>query len=278
MVVSPHADDAAAFCGGTLAKLADQGANLLLVRVTDDSRDSVGLSVKETITRNRDQLSRAAAILGINGIIELGFETDTLADVPLGRLRERFVYLFRKHRPYAVFSFDPYGLYENNQDHIRVAIAVDEAYWVSCFDKHHPEHFQEGLEPFSVYERWYFARQLQNVTHYEEITEYMEKKVEALCTHREMMRNTLNQYRLQSRTWGKTIPWLEEAIAGNPRQAITTFLHGQALAHAARAGWEKGVMAEAYRLDRFGDLDPLFESTAIPLHDHEKNSPEKAGK
>ena len=26
MVISPHADDAAAFCGGTLAKLADQGA------------------------------------------------------------------------------------------------------------------------------------------------------------------------------------------------------------------------------------------------------------
>jgi LmbE family N-acetylglucosaminyl deacetylase len=277
MVVSPHADDAAAFCGGTLAKFADQGAEILLVRVTDDSKDSVGLSIEETISRNREELIRAADILGIKEIIELGFETDTLADLPLGRLRERFVFLLRKHRPYAVFSFDPYGLYENNQDHVRAAQALDEAYWVSCFDKHYPQHFQEGLEPFSVYERWYFARQLQTVTHYEEVTEYMEKKTTALCAHREMMRNTLNQYRLQARTWGKTIPMLEEAVNGDPRQAITTFLYGQAQVQAAAAGWEEGTMAEAFRLERFGDLDPLFESTAISLDTLEKDTPEKAG-
>lgn len=265
MVVSPHADDAAAFCGGTLARLAGQGAGILLVRVTDDSKDSVGLSIEETISRNRDEMTLAAAILGIKNIIELGFKTDNLADVPLGRLRERFVYLFRKYRPYAVFSFDPYGLYENNQDHIRVAQAVDEAYWVSCFDKHYPQHFKEGLDPFSVYEHWYFARQLQNVTHYEDITGYMEKKVAALCAHREMMRNTLNQYRLQALTWGKKVPLLEAAISGDPCLAIATFLHGQAHALAAAAGWGEEAMAEAYRLERFGDLDPLFENTAIPL-------------
>ena len=277
MVVSPHADDAAAFCGGTLAKIAEQGAEILLVRVTDDSRDSLALSIEETIKRNRDELTQAADILGIKEIIELGFETDTLADVPLGRLRERIVFLVRKHRPYAVVSFDPYGLYENNQDHIRAAQAVDEAYWVSCFDKHYPQHFQEGLEPFSVYERWYFAHQLQTVTHYENVTDYMEKKSAALCAHREMMRNTLNQYRLQARTWGKAIPWLEEAISGDPRQAITTFLYGQAQALAAAAGWQEGALAEAYRLERFGDLDSLFESTAVPLDALEKDSPEKTG-
>ncbi len=41
MVISPHADDAAAFCGGTLAKLALDGWNVVLVRVTDDRKDSV---------------------------------------------------------------------------------------------------------------------------------------------------------------------------------------------------------------------------------------------
>lgn len=277
MVISPHADDAAAFCGGTLASLADRGARILLVRVTDDRKDSIGLSIEQTINRNRDELARAAEILGVSEIIDLGFETDTLADTPLGTLRERFVYLFRKHKPFAVFSFDPYGLYENNQDHIRVAQAVDESYWVSCFDKHYPRHFIEGLAPFSVYERWYYARQLQQINHYEDISEQLERKITALCAHREMMRNTLNQYRLQALTWGRQLPWLEAAMEGDLRQMITIFLEGQARAHAASAGWGEGGLAEAYRRERFGDLDPLFEETAIPPETHKDGNPGKPG-
>ena len=176
MVISPHADDAAAFCGATLAKFADDGWKVILVRVTDDRKDSVGLSIEDTIEKNTQELHNAAKILGITEIIELGFETDILADIPLGKIRERFVYLFRKHQPYTVFTFDPDGLYENNQDHVRVAQAADEAFWVSCFDKHYPEHFAEGLEPFSVCERWYFARELPKITHFEEIAGTIEKK------------------------------------------------------------------------------------------------------
>jgi len=39
MVVSPHADDAAAFCGGTLARLAGQGADLELVALDAPVRE-----------------------------------------------------------------------------------------------------------------------------------------------------------------------------------------------------------------------------------------------
>jgi LmbE family N-acetylglucosaminyl deacetylase len=80
MVISPHADDAAAFCGATLAKFADEGWNVILVRVTDDRSDSLKLSIEETIQVNTEELRKAAGILGIKEIIELGFETDMLAD------------------------------------------------------------------------------------------------------------------------------------------------------------------------------------------------------
>jgi LmbE family N-acetylglucosaminyl deacetylase len=270
MIISPHADDVAAFCGGTIAKFADQGWNIILVRVTDDCKDSVGLTVEETIARNTTELHNAAAILGVAEIVELGFETDTLADIPLGKLRERVVYLFRKFRPYAVFSFDPFGLYENNQDHSRVAQAVDEAFWVSCFDKHYPEHFEEGLEPFSVCERWYFARQLPRVTHYEEISKTIERKIKALCAHREMMRNTINQYRLQLKTWGKHVPWLEASMEGDMRPLLGMFLQEQSKGLAIEAGWDSEIhLAEAFRLERFGDLEPLFQMMAEPLENAE---------
>jgi len=278
LVISPHADDAAAFCGATIAKFADQGWKTVLVRVTDDRKDSVGLTVDETIRRNTEALHTAAHILGIAEVVELGFETDTLADVPLGKLRERFVYLFRKFKPYAVFTFDPDGRYENNQDHIRVAQAVDEAFWVSCFDKHNPEHFAEGLEPFSVCERWYFARSLPEVTHVEEIGATFERKVLALCAHREMMRNTIQQSRLQLETWGKRVAWLDGSMDGDLRPLLATFLQEQAKVVAVQAGMDgETCLAEAFRLVRFGDLEPLFQMMAVPLDEAIEPAPLRDG-
>ena len=265
MVISPHADDAAAFCGATLAKFSAQGWHVILVRVTDDQKDSIGYSVDETIKINTKEMHDAAKILGIQEIIELGFMTDSLADVPLGSLRERFVYLFRKHKPYAVFTFDPFGLYEGNQDHTRVALAVEEAFWVSCFDKHYPEHFAEGLEPFSVCERWYFARQLPEATHYEDVTETMDKKVMALCAHSEMMKNTINQTRLQLKTYGKRMAMLDEAMDGDMSQLLGMVMQNDGKAMAEKAGWEDGRFAEAFRKSRFGDMEELFEMLAEDL-------------
>jgi LmbE family N-acetylglucosaminyl deacetylase len=272
MVISPHADDAAAFCGATLAKFVDDGWKVILVRVTDDRKDSVGLSIEDTIEKNTQELHNAAKILGIAEIIELDFETDILADIPLGKIREQIVYLFRKHQPYTVFTFDPDGLYENNQDHVRVAQAVDEAFWVSCFDKHYPEHFAEGLEPFSVCERWYFARQLPQTTHYEEISKTIERKILAVCAHREMMRNTINQSILQLKTWGREVPWLQESMEGNLHPLLGMFLQEQAKAVAIEAGWNPETkLGEAFRLVRFGDMEPLFQQMAQPLEGVEQN-------
>ncbi len=276
MVISPHADDAAAFCGGTLAKFAAQGWRVVFVRVTDDRKDSFGLTVEETIRRNRQELEQAAPILGVAEIVDLGFETDCLADVSEVALRERIVYLLRKHRPYAVFTFDPFAPYENNQDHLRVAQAVDEAFWVSCFDLHHPEHFAEGLRPFSVCERWYFARSLPQPNHVEDVSDYMEEKVEALCAHRTMMRHTMHQYRLQLETWGRRMPWLEESIEGDLRPLLALFLQEQANAVAKAFGLPEGRMAEAFRLVRFGDLEPLFQEFSVPIEGAEE-APQRPG-
>lgn len=266
MVISPHADDAAAFCGATLAKFADQGWKVVLVRVTDDSKDSLGLSIDETIRTNTEQLHKAAAILGITEIIELGYATDCLGDVSRVELRERFVYLFRKHKPYAVFTFDPDGLYENNLDHVVIAEAVDEAFWVSCFDKHHPEHLEDGLETFSVCERWYFARQLPEATHAEDVTRYLGVKVDALCAHQTMMKHIFHQYRMQLKTWGRRVPWLDVSVdQGDLRPLIALAMQEQANAVAKEFNLGEGRMGEVFRLVRFGDLEEMFQALSEPI-------------
>jgi N-acetylglucosamine malate deacetylase 1 len=268
MVISPHADDAAIFCGGALARWADQGWHVVLVRVTDDRYDSVGLSVEETVAANAAELRRSAGILGVAEVEELGFETDRLADVPETVLRERFVRLFRRHRPHTVLSFDPTDASEDNQDHARVAMAVAEAFWVSCFDKHHPEHFREGLAPFTPAERWFFSRGGAGADHVVDVTAQLGRKVEAVLAHPTMMRNVLNQYRLQLRTAGRRVPLLDAGVEGGDlRPLVERFVAGTAAAVAAGARLPEGSFAEAYRRERFGDLEGLFEALGEDIVD-----------
>src|SRR5689334_13638593 len=88
LVMCPHADDAAAFCGGQVIKFAGEGWHVVMVRVTNDETDSIGLSRDETIRINTEELHAAARIMGIQEIVELGYVTDCLGDVSRVELRE----------------------------------------------------------------------------------------------------------------------------------------------------------------------------------------------
>lgn len=263
MVICPHADDAAAFCGGQVILFAQEGWHVVMVRVTDDYTDSVGLSAEETRRINTEQMHTAARIMGIAEIVELNYPTDTLADVPHNALRERFIYLLRKYRPYAVMSFDPYASYEGNRDHVVVAQAVEEAYWTATFDKHHPEHLAEGLAPFSVCERWYFARVPQNTNAIIDISEVIDLRIDALAAHVEMMKNTINQTRLQLQTWGRRVPMIDDAVTTG---SIRPLLDMAIRSAAAAVGQKHGLAyAEEYRVERFGGMERFFQEASVPL-------------
>ena len=256
MIIAAHADDAALFCGGTLRLMADRGARIVMLRVTDDRYDSVGLSIADTIAANTAQMHRAAQILGIDEIIELGWQTDTLGDASEVALRERFIYHVRRVKPYAVMSFDPYGAFhEDNQDHVKVAHAVDETYWTAQFDKHHPEHFAEGLAPHGVYERWYFARRVVEVTTPVDISTTIDRKVDAALAHEVMLRHFVNQLRLQAHTGGHRLEALEQAQHGDLRTFMEPLLRGGAQATGRRHGL---ALAEEFRVVRFGGLERVF--------------------
>ena len=256
LIIVAHADDAALFCGGTLRLMSDRGARLVMLRVTDDRYDSVGMSITDTIAVNAAEMRRAADILGIDEIVDLGWETDHLGDASEVTLRERFIYHVRRVRPFAVMSFDPYGAFhEDNQDHIKVAHAVDETYWTAQFDKHHPEHFHEGLAPHGVYERWYFGRRVLEVTTPVDISSTIESKINAALAHDTMLRNYVNQLRLQAKTGGHEIAMLERAQHGELRPLMEPLLRGSAEATGRRHGLP---MAEEFRVVRYGGMERLL--------------------
>jgi LmbE family N-acetylglucosaminyl deacetylase len=261
LVVVAHADDAALFCGGTIRAMVDRGARVVLLRVTDDRYDSVGLSVEDTVSANTRELHRATEVLGIADIVELGWETDRLADTSEVALRERLIYHVRRLRPYALMSFDPYGAFhEDNQDHIRVAHAVDETFWTAQFDKHHPEHFAEGLRPHGVYERWYFARRVVEVTTPIDIAPTLEAKIEAALCHETMLRHYVRQLRLQAHADGRRFDALERAQDGDLRPLFTRLLTAGARGTGTRHGL---AAAEEFRVVRFGGLERFFDGLEV---------------
>ena len=266
LVVVAHADDVALFLGGTVAVWADAGWRVVVVRVTDDRWDSVGSDEVGTVAANRSEFEQAVAILGVNDIVELGYPTDTLGDVPTVELRERIIHAVRTHRPYALVSFDPYAMYgEDNLDHITVARAVDESFWTSQFDLHHPEHFDEvsahtgrPLAPHGCFERWYFGRRVVDVTDVVDISVTLDRKVAAGCCHRTMMRNFFNQLRLQADTGGWRIPAVDEAlVTGDVSAVLTSMLR----AGSEGLGAEYGIGAgEEFRVVTFGGMQRLLDS------------------
>lgn len=266
MAIFPHADDVTARCGGTLAKWKDMGWKIILVRVTNDDKDSYNLPTKEATKRaNLEEYLRAAEILSADVVEDLDFVTDVLGDVSMVALRERIVYMFRKYKPYAVFTFDPYAPYEPNLDHVRVAQAVEEAYWVSNFHLHYPEHLEEGYEPHAVCERWYFARISVDANCVEDITEYFDQKVDSFCAHDKEVRNTLHQLQLQLKTWGRRVPAIDEAVEGDFRPMIEQKFRASAEEAAAAFGLEPGRLAEVFRVNRFGANEAFFQKESVPL-------------
>lgn len=259
LIVVAHADDVALFLGGTVAVWSDAGWRVVVVRVTDDRWDSVGSDEASTIAANREEFERSSAVLGVAEIVEFGYPTDTLGDVSTVELRERIIHTVRTHRPYALVSFDPYAMYgEDNLDHVTVARAVDESFWTSQFDLHHPEHLDAGLAPHGCFERWYFGRRVIDVTDVVDISATLDRKIDAACCHRTMLLNFFNQLRLQAETGGWEIPAIDEALAaGRVDELMPRLLRSS----SERLGSTHGVgAAEEFRVVTFGDMHGLLDA------------------
>ncbi len=249
LLIVAHADDPAMFIGGAVSMWARAGWRVHCLRVTDDRWDSVGIDEIETIRRNAREFREAATVLGISSVEDLGWRTDVLGDASRVALRERMIHAIRRIKPYGLVSFDPYALFhEDNLDHKVLAEAVDEAFWTAQFDKHHVEHFVEGLAPHGVFERWYFGRSIASVTHVFDTESVFETQVKAILSHPTMLANIARQFTLQSQTAGIESELVSRADSGD----FEPLFRRLAVASANQRGAPfKCDSAEYLRLARF---------------------------
>jgi LmbE family N-acetylglucosaminyl deacetylase len=121
LVVLAHPDDESIACGGTLARLSDAGARIILFCATRGERGGPTGPVRDDILAQtrENELVRAASTLGIAEVILMNHPDGELRweDVPL--FHAEIVAAIRRYAPSCVITFGDEGLYWHG-DHIGV--------------------------------------------------------------------------------------------------------------------------------------------------------------
>lgn len=180
--IQPHCDDLSLFAAGTVAKLIREGYEGYLIRTTNDDHAGRGETVGDVIRNNNSDNIAVAKALGLKKVFDLGYRNHMLDNYSMQDIRGRLIFLFRLLKVDTVISYDPSGHYEENPDHYVTAQAVESARWMAGGRWDYPEHYEAGLKPHAVTERYYFARGPQLVNRVVDISGTLEKKIDAnLC-------------------------------------------------------------------------------------------------
>lgn len=150
LCVVPHPDDAELVAGGTIAVLTGDGAEVTYAVATDGGMGTFDPSVSssEIAAVRRKEQEEAAAILGVDRVMWLGFRDGFLPEVDV--LREPIVKLIRQVKPDFLLTLDPWLPYEAHPDHRKTGLAAVEAVLYAGFPLAYPQHMQEGLTPWGV--------------------------------------------------------------------------------------------------------------------------------
>jgi LmbE family N-acetylglucosaminyl deacetylase len=188
LVVSAHPDDPEFSAGGSVAKLAKDGARVTYVICTDGSQGGEDPDQKDSeLAAIREKEQRAAArVLGVKKVEFLGYKDGHLA--PDLKLRHDIVRMIRKHKPELVITHLPGRLIDApmggaHPDHI----AVGEATFAAVYpDSRNPRAFRgllkEGLQPHEVKEVW--VPYWTSGDFFVDITTTLDLKMQALKKHK----------------------------------------------------------------------------------------------
>jgi LmbE family N-acetylglucosaminyl deacetylase len=181
LVIFAHPDDAEFMCGGTIAKLVQDGNEVVYVSATDGNRGMHNLDVTPEMMTDvrRKEMCAAAHALGVKDVIFLGHEDGRLKEVR--DLVGDFMRAIRKIRPDILITFDPWRPYESHPDHRTVGFAATEAGFLANAPWYYPEHSVENLKAHKPEETYLFAPGDPN--YWVDISETIEVKIEAVKCH-----------------------------------------------------------------------------------------------
>ncbi len=202
LVITAHPDDLELLIGGSVAKWIDQGHRVISVVVTsgDKGTKDPDISPFELAQTREKEALEAAAFLGIEKVIFLRKPDGEVADTR--SLPFELTSLIRALKPHILVTHDPWQPYDFHPDHQAVGRRVVEAIVASR------DHlFLPGLEHAGLPRHrpeWLYLINWRNPDYYEDISEYLEKKLQAFSCHRSQVEQFQNPLDFL-RNWAKEL-------------------------------------------------------------------------
>lgn len=126
LVILAHPDDESFAAGGTLAKYAHHGVQVVLLCATRGEAGIPGLTPEEAGTIRERELRQAAEHLGVE-VYFLGYRDGELADTKPESLLETIACWLDLVQPQVILTFGPDGV-SGHPDHIAISQTVTRAY------------------------------------------------------------------------------------------------------------------------------------------------------
>jgi LmbE family N-acetylglucosaminyl deacetylase len=262
-LITPHLDDGPFFASGTVSKLLSEGYTGFFIRTSNDENDSYDLTLGETVLANERDAQSFLHASGLKQLFDLSNRNHRMDDLSRTEIRARLIFLFRLLKVDTVFSYDPWGHYEENPDHSVTAQAVEAACWMAAGHLDMPEHFAAGLKPHSVSEKYYFARGPQLVNRVVDIGPTFETKLACLRSCRTMITHMIKDLNASLVEQKLHVP----ALSGADSDPISEFTKVALETRDRATGRKYGLeYAEAFHYigpDR--SLDEYIARNAVPL-------------
>jgi LmbE family N-acetylglucosaminyl deacetylase len=262
-LVTPHLDDGPIFAGGTLAKLLSEGYTGFFIRTSNDEKDSYRMTLGETVLANQRDTGAFIKTAGMKKWFDLSYRNHRMDDVSRTELRGRLIFLFRLLKVDTVLSYDPWGHYEENPDHYVTAQAVEAACWMSGGNLDFPEHFEAGLKPHSVSEKYYFARGPQLVNKVVDIGPVLQQKVALIRSCRTMITHMVKDVNDTLAERKLRLP----AFTGNEETAADEFIKAAFVTRDRHPGAKYGLdyAEEFHYIGPDQSLDDYISRNAVKL-------------
>jgi len=152
LAVYAHPDDETFCAGGTLAKYAAAGADIMVVSMTQGEAGQIRnaqAATRRTLGQTRAQeLQRACQELGVQHALCLNYGDGKLQELEQRTLVGKVTEILRTFRPDVVLTFGEDGAY-GHPDHIAVGAATDAAFALAGDPEQFPEQLAAGLSPYT---------------------------------------------------------------------------------------------------------------------------------
>jgi len=163
LIVGAHYDDAELAVAGTAAKLVDEGKNVYKLTLTDNETDSEHLNLRIEYEKSLNESGKACEVLGVTELVEfepikcnyLTYDTEVMQRI------ESIIY------KYEIDTIFIHCLDDMNQDHIAAHNLCKTA----------SRHCDNVL---TYQSNIYALSQAFYPTYFVDVTDYIEKKIEAL--------------------------------------------------------------------------------------------------